>query len=275
MERLKRTWSLAQTSWSVLRQDRELLILPIISFIATLIAMASFLVPLVAAGPLTESGQMGAPEYAILFAMYLVLSFITVYFQTALVCAAHERLSGGDPTLGSALAGANKHLPQILAWSALTATVSMILRVIEERAGFVGRLIAGLIGFAWTTATFLVVPTYVVENVGPIAAVKRSGALLKQTWGENLASQVGFGLLGFVAALPGIALIALGIAVGGPALVAAIVVGALWLGAVAVTLTAMNAIFQTALFHHAAGQPLATSGAGFDQTTLQSAFRRK
>ena len=274
MERIRRTWSLAKTSWAVLRQDRELLVLPIISFVASLIAAATFLVPIFASGSL-DSGQMGAPEYAILLAMYFVLSFITIYFQTALVCAAHERLSGGDPTLSSALGGANKHLPQILAWSALTATVSLILRAIEERAGFVGRIIAGIIGFAWTTATFLVVPTYVVENVGPVTAVKRSGALLKQTWGENLASQVGFGLLGFLAAIPGVALIAVGFTIGGPALVAGLLIGALWIAAVAVTLTAMTAIFQTALFHHAVGQPLAVGGAGFDQPTLQAAFRRK
>lgn len=275
MGRIARTWSLAKTSWGILNQDRELLILPVVSFGATLVAIATFLVPLFLVSNVTETGEPGALEYVVGFVLYLVLSFITIYFQTALVSAAHERLSGGDPTLKSAIKGANRHLPQILAWSLLTATVSLILRAIEERAGFVGRIIAGIIGIAWTLATFLVVPTYVIEDLGPIDAVKRSGALLKQTWGENIASQVGFGLLGFIAAIPGIAVIALGAAAGGPVLAIAIVLAVVWFGLVSVVLTAMNAIFQTALFHHAAGQPIAVTSGGFNQDQLSAAFKPK
>lgn len=275
MGRLARTWSLAKTSWGILNQDRELLVLPVISFLATLVAIATFLVPLFLVSDVTDTGEAGPVEYIVTFALYMVLSFITIYFQTALVSAAHERLSGGDPTVGSALAGANRHLPQILAWSALTATVSLILRAIEERAGFVGRIITSLIGVAWTLATFLVVPTYVIENVGPIDAVKRSGSLLKQTWGENIASQVGFGLLGFIAAIPGIAVAALGIAAGGPVAIVAITLAVVWFGLVAVVLSALNAIFQTALFHHAAGQPIAVTAGGFNQAELSAAFAHK
>ena len=46
-----------------------------------------------------------------------------------------------------------------------------------------------------------------LEDLGPDHALKRSGTLFKQTWGENIVAQLGFGLLGFVALLPGLLLI--------------------------------------------------------------------
>ena len=90
--------------------------------------------------------------------MYLILSFITVFFNAALISGANERMQGGDPSLGSALSGALRHLGPIAAWSVVAAVVSTILRAIEERSGLLGRLVIGLVGLAWTLVTFLVLP---------------------------------------------------------------------------------------------------------------------
>src|SRR5207248_1452658 len=103
-------------------------------------------------------------------------------------------------------------LPQIIVYAVIAATVGMILRWISERAGIVGAIVAGVIGFAWNIATFLVVPVLAVENVGPIEAIKRSGGLLRRTWGEQIVGNVGiglvFGLLGLVVIVIGVALVA-------------------------------------------------------------------
>ena len=96
----------------------------------------------------------------------------------------------------------------------------------------------------------------------------RSSALFRLTWGENIAARVGFGLLGFVAVLPGIAIIALGAAVFWPL----IAIGVLEIIMVVVVLSALNAVFQTALYLYA------TSGEvpdGFEQTALPGAFGSK
>lgn len=53
----------------------------------------------------------------------------------------------------------------------------MILRSLEERAGFLGRIVIGLIGMAWSLITFLVLPILVLEGVGVGTAIKRSGEL--------------------------------------------------------------------------------------------------
>ncbi len=153
---------------------------------------ATFLIPLLATGGLDTAKSMSTTSYAVLFVMYLVLAYVTIFFNAALVSAAHERLTGGDPTLRSALAGAAARAGKILPWAIVSATVSVILRSLEDRAGAVGRIVLALAGAAWAVITFLVLPIIVIEGLGVGDAIKKSGALFKQTWGENLAAQAGF-----------------------------------------------------------------------------------
>ena len=86
----------------------------------------------------------------------------------------------------------------------------MVLRAISERAGFVGKIVVGLLGFAWNVATYLVVPVLAVENVGPIEAVKRSASYLRKTWGEQIVGNLGmgsvFGLMTFATIAVGVLL---------------------------------------------------------------------
>ena len=96
-----------------------------ISGIASIIAAATFIIPLLGTTDLDE-GTMSATGYVVLFAMYVVLAYITIFFNAALVSAAHERLGGGDPTIGSALRGAASRAGKILPWAIISATVSMI-----------------------------------------------------------------------------------------------------------------------------------------------------
>ena len=268
MGRIRNTMNLAKQSWEVLKADKELLALPIMSFIASAIVAASFVVPMFFIGE--EPGAIG---YVVMFLMYVALAFVTIYFNTALVSAADERLQGGDPTIATALAGANRLIGRIFPWAVISATVSIVLRAVEQRGGALGRIAAGFAGLAWTLVTFLVIPIFVVEGLTVGNAIKRSAELFKRTWGENMAAQFGFGILGFLLAIPAILIIALGVAAGsGIALGIAILVGVLWIVAVSVVLAALNAIFQTALFHYASdGRSLGPFGHG----ALATAFRRK
>jgi hypothetical protein len=269
MARIRNSIELAKSSWKVIQADRELLILPVISGIVSVIVGATFLIPLVAVGGF--GGDTGS--YVVLFVMYVALAYVTIFFNAALVSAANERLNGGDPTLSSALAGARARAGKILPWAIVSATVSIILRAIEERAGALGRIVAGLAGVAWAVVTFLVLPVIVIEGIGVTDAIRRSGEMFRRTWGENLAAQVGFALLGFVAALPGIALIIGSAFVGGGVLVAGILVGVLWMIGVAVVLSAMSIVFQTALYHFAVDGSVPSGY--FSTETMATAFAPK
>jgi len=270
MRRINNTITLARASWEVLKADRELVLLPVISALASLVVALTFIIPVVATGSFSGGNAKGGPvTYILLFVMYVALAYVTIFFNAALVHAANERLDGGDPTLRSALNGAAARAGRILPWAIVSATVSLILQAIEERAGTLGRIVTGLAGLAWSLVTYLVLPILVIEDVGVGDAIRRSSQLFKRTWGENVAAQMGFGLLGFLLILPGLLLAALGIAGGGATAVAGIAVAVLWGITVAVVLAALSGIFQTALYRYARD---GSSGGGFDNSALRGAF---
>ncbi|HUV11104.1 MAG TPA: DUF6159 family protein [Acidimicrobiia bacterium] len=251
MQRIRNSWELGKISWSVLRSDKTLAAFPVFAAIGALVVFGVFGGLTALTGVNTTGGKEGleAIGYVFIVVGYVALAFVTTYFQAGLVSGANEVLDGRNATIRTSLDAANSKLHRILPWAILSATVSIIISAIEERAGFVGQIISSILGAAWAVVTFLTIPVIMLEDLGPWNALKRSGTLLKQTWGENLAAQFGFGILGFVAVLPAIALIAGGIATG--SLVVAIVlgtIGVVWLIAVSVVISAMSGIYRTALY---------------------------
>lgn len=273
MGRISNTIALAKVSWKVLRKDRELLLLPVLSFLASILVLTLLWLPTLSAidtsGLADEGGDPGAVLIVVGVISALAMSIISVFFNGALVAGAHERLSGGDPTVRSALGRALSRLSGLLPWAIITGTVGLILQAVRERAGWMGRFVVNMVGMAWQTATFLVVPAIVIDDHGAVSGLKASAALLKRTWGENIAARVGFGLLGLVAVIPAVIVLFATGALGGAALVVGILLAVPYLALVVVVLTALNAVFQTALYLYA------TTGsvpAGFDDSNLQDSF---
>ena len=257
MSRWQRSKELATASWAVLREDKELLVLPLISGITCLALGGMFLLPVLfttrttatSTGSETSISPVG---YVLLFLMYVVLAYVTVFFKVALLCGADERMRGEDPTLASSLSAAADHAGKILPWAVLSATVSMLLRAVEERAGFLGRIAIAIVGVAWAAITFLVLPVLVFEGVGVVEAIRRSGEMLKRTWGENLIVNGGIGLVALVAALPAVLVAGLGIVSGSTGLLVLTLAASIgWIIVVACWSSAMTAVFQLALYRYA------------------------
>src|ERR1700675_4350740 len=190
-DRLSRSWNLVKASAAVLKQDKELLLFPLISLVALVVGMACFALPVIGLGALDGLSQgadkrVSAGLHVVGFLFYFSQYFVIFFFNAALVGAAMMRLDGGDPTFGDGMRIATSKLGAIAGYAFIAATVGMILRAIQERVGFIGKIIVGLLGVGWTIATYLVVPVLVARDVGPIDAVKESAMLLKKTWGENV-----------------------------------------------------------------------------------------
>ena len=254
MRKITRTWSLMSACWQVLKQDKGLLLFPLISGICCLLLLASFAIPLYTTGSWVPPKADAATNqrvvyYSILFLFYFSNYFVVVFFNAAIVACAAIRMGGGNPTVGDGFRAAASRLPVIVGWALVSATVGLILRLIEDRSDKVGRFVAGLLGTAWTVASFLVVPILVMENKNPITALRDSTVLLKKTWGEQLTSNFSFGMIFFLLSIPGIALIFLGI-FAGSATVLIICAGlaVAYLIVLGLIQSALHSIFQAALY---------------------------
>ena len=275
MDRIRRSWALAKASYGVLRADRELVIFPLISFTALVVVLIAYALPLALVGINLDRGELTPVGYVLTGLFYVAAYTVTFFFQTALVAAALIRLNGGDPTVSDGIRAASSRLPAIIGYALIAATVGMILRWISERAGVLGAIVAGIVGFAWSVATFLVVPVLVVEGVGPIEAVKRSGAMLRKTWGEQLVGGFGiglvFGLIMIAVAIVGGTLIVGLAAISTSLMMVGIVLLILAIGVVALVSAALSGIYTAAVYRYAT-----TGQAGeFGTDALAGAFRQK
>jgi hypothetical protein len=255
--RLSNGWQLALNSFAVLKANRQLIIFPILSAIAMLLVISSFVIAMFAsAGWDTEllKEQSAVANYTILFLYYLVNYFIVVFFNTALVHCTHLYFNGEEPTVSKGLRFALTRIGAIFSWAIFAATVGTILRAIQDKVGALGKIITGLIGIAWSVATFFVVPIIAYENLGPIAAFKRSTSLMKQKWGESIGASFSFGIIQFLAilllAVPSFVLAWLVHPIAGAALFA------IGLFAIIVLFSAAKVIFVSAVYHDINGDPV-------------------
>lgn len=198
-QRLSNSWELLKASATVLAQDKELMIFPIVSGILSFIVTVTFAVPMFLTGMLeyffSEAPGANLIGGVVLLLFYMVNYFVIIFSNSALVGAAMIRLQGGDPTVGDGFRAAWGHVGSIFGYAAIAATVGFILRMISERNSRLGRIVVSLVGMMWNVATYLVVPVLVMEGVGPIEAIKRSVELLKRTWGEQIVGNIGMGAI--------------------------------------------------------------------------------
>jgi hypothetical protein len=295
MGTFRRSFGLVKSSWLVLREDKELMWLPVISGIATICMAAPFLLGAAglfvadggttsstASGTTTQSvGPAGIAGIALLLVAYFVAAYVAIFFQAALVLAANERMTGGDPTVGSALSAAWENKGRIAGWAAISASVSIFLQALEQRAGIVGRIVVGLVGMAWALVTMLVLPVLVIEQVGVKEAFSRSAEAFKRTWGENVVGNGGIGLVSFLAFLVVLLLaapfLAIGFAAGGGAaggtmIAVGAVIAVVGLILVTVFSAALSGVFRTALYRYAM---LGEEFGGFTHEQIADAFRPK
>jgi hypothetical protein len=278
MERISYTFDMMRSSWEVLKAEKQLMLFPLISGICCLLVLASFALPLWAIG-IPNSAQLQQRPllyYGLLFLFYFLTYFIVIFFNSAVIACAILRMRGGEPTLSTGINAALARLPQIVGWALVAATVGLILRALEnvtrKRGNWVGQIVAGLFGMAWSVVTFLVVPILVVEKKGPFEALKESVALLKKTWGEQLVGGFSFGLVFMLLGLGGIVPLLLGVYIMHTAMlmgVLLIAVGAIYLIGLSVVQSTLQTIFQAAVYLYARDN---RAPKGFDESNLSSAM---
>ena len=265
--RVSNTFKMMKSCLDVLKKDRELILFPVFAAIS----VALFVLILSSGGYLDNlDPEQGGSPVPLLFLLFGA-NFLIVFFNSALVSAALERLRGGDPNVKSGLSHAVKHIHHIFFWSIIVTLVAIIIAIIrgDRRENSIFRQIfASLIQAGWAMMTFFVVPIIVSENIGPINAIKRSTSLFKQTWGDQVVANFGFGIFQLFGIL-------FGVVVGWFFGLLSPVLGAIFGGSIAVMSVAiiytLEGIYKAALYEFALGEkPLE-----FQQEDLRTAYQRK
>lgn len=257
--RLSNGWNIALNSFAVLKENRQLILFPILSGISMVLVISSFVVVLFAAAGwdvevVRDRNTGSVLNYVFVFLYYLVNYFIIVFFNTALVHCTHLYFQGEEVTIRKGLQFSLSRIGVIFSWAVFAATVGTILRALQENLGAVGKIITGLIGIVWSVTTFFVVPVIAYEKLGPIDAFKRSATMMKEKWGESLGATFSFGIIQFIG------IIAMALFCGILAMLIHPLVGiilfVLGVFAILVVMSAAKTIFISAVYHNINGDPV-------------------
>jgi len=249
-ERISRSIELVKVSWGILMEDKKLLAFPVMSGIVTLLVIATFILPLIFTNGMLETNTIAG--IVLLFLFYVVSYFVVIFFNVGLISCVNARLHGQSMSVGEGLSAAARHVGSILVWAIIAATVGLILRLIEERVGFLGQIAAGLVGGIWTLVTMFVVPVLVFEEKGVFEAMKESLGLFKKTWGESVVGSLSIGLVFFAIGIVAFVLVFATLFLGNPIIFLA--AGALYIiliAILAILASAMQGIFVVALYTYA------------------------
>lgn len=260
-DRLGRGWTLTKTSFKIIREEKQLLILPVISGITLALVVISFLagfLGIVLWGSLFSN--MDATVAVVLLAVlgflfYVVTYFVGIYFNAALIHCATIKLQGGKPTLGDGFKAANQSIGKLFAWAVVAATVGMIIQAIQSRGGIIGKIVGTIAGIAWSIAIYFAVPVILYERLSPFKAVHRSVEIMRKTWGEALGGTFGmgiiFGLLALAGLIPLLAGFMLWMVIGIYGVLVFVMITIVYWMALAIFYSAAEGVLLAALYRYA------------------------
>jgi hypothetical protein len=278
------SYKLVQESWNILKKDTGIAWFPVLSAIASIVAMiilsiAFFVIGLdgsistltYTAGDTQYIRQWG---YVTLFIYYLVMFFITNYFLAGLYTVVHGRFNGQDLSLRDGLANAQANFEKIFAWSLISATVGLVLQFISDRSALAGKIIASVFGAVWSILTYFSLPSLVIGKKTIKESFKESASLIRKTWGEAIIINFGMGLF-FMLIFFGVVAFCIGLVVLVPHVVMFISVAILFIVfmvALAIISSTLQAIFKLALYEYASTGKVPE---GFSPELIEGAVRRK
>ena len=218
-DKLRTSWQLFGHSLRVIQKNPKLFLFPVVSTLCGVAIFLFFFAPILAvmfagvwsgaaAATHADWREIGARYNLAMYlygvALYLTSMFVATFMNVAFYNEIIRALAGEPVSLGHGLRFAGGRVRAILLWSLLAGTVGLIIRAIEERLGWIGKLVMAAIGTAWSVAAVFAIPVIIRRTDGnPLAVLRDSVATLKRTWGESLVGFVGiqFGGLALVAAM--------------------------------------------------------------------------
>jgi hypothetical protein len=236
-------------SIGVLRNNRRLLVFPLLSGAALVLVSGGVAVPVV-----IEAWAKSSPSTVDVISLgvgYLLLGFVLTFCNAALICAVDDVLRGEPVRVGASCRRAVRYWRGLLAWSLLSTTVLLLIRQLE-RIPVVGWVMNELFSAGWAAATYLALPAMMVDGLGAVEGTRRSARMLRQTFSRQVYGSLWIALplvlsvvIGFVAFMLGVESNSMGLAIAGASVAALLLVGALLVGAT------LSGILRTVLYRDA------------------------
>lgn len=230
----------------------------------------------------TDTSQFPLAALPFLILLYIVQTWVFVYFNAACYLAADAALNGKKMSIRRSLVLAWKARASLAKWSFFTGIIGAGLRYLEDKLNIFGKVIVGSIGATISVASIFAVPVLVNKNSGPIDTLRQSASLLKKSWGENVVFVVGIGLYSLFALIiflfiPNILAVYLILVYFSQPWVLAtsvsiMVVSVLVTISVLFYLTALETIFKAALYRYAESSDYVGP---YDHDLIASAFTAK
>ncbi|SEA00673.1 hypothetical protein SAMN05192529_1066 [Arachidicoccus rhizosphaerae] len=199
MDKVRNGWKICELSLEVLRSNKKLIIFPMISCIALFIIISSFVFGF---GYFNNwhFEQLNDPDhyikrYSFTFLIYLISYTVVIFFNIALMHCVRLYFEDKEVSLSIGIKYSVSRLGYILSWALFASTVGLILKIIQDNVGKLGKILVGFLGIAWGVSTFFVVPILAYENKTPWNALKESISMMKKLWGESLTAGFSFGIL--------------------------------------------------------------------------------
>lgn len=183
------SWYFFKASLKFFRHNLDLLWFPILSLIATLSVFALEIFGLIfeythifSSKEASLNMQMLGFDIAWLIIFYLIISFLVIFFNAALLSTVIARLKGESGLKRNGFKMAAKRWRTILAWSLISATVGAIINALESTHDLIADIIALILQGSWAIGTYFALPILVTQGIGPISALKQSFSLFKGAW---------------------------------------------------------------------------------------------
>jgi hypothetical protein len=253
-----RGWEMSKLSMSVVKKDPELMVYMILAGLMSLACLVGMSIPqfLEMEWAVNPDGSFTSSYLMFSFVGYMLLSIVVVFWNCAIIANANIRLTGGDPSFSDGISAAVKRLPIIVLWGVIAGTVGLLLKALEGAARSSdndgARALAVIVhfigGLAWWVMTFFMLPHLILEGQPVGQSLKSSKDMFFRTWGENITSGLGIGLVGLLMGIPLVLLtIALTVAIGP----AGLLVGAILLGLLVAWVNAAEQVAVVALYRYA------------------------
>lgn len=276
---------LTKAAWRTLKLDKELLVASLMSVLTSIVLFAAFIAAFIFVifpnyPEAEESSSLAADlVYYGVVAVYLFVTYVAAnYFSGAIAHAALQRFRGNNPTLKGSLQAASQKFGPLVAFSALQATVGLVLNILSDRLPFAGKIATWLAGAAWGIATMFAIPL-IMDNkeTRPLRAVRASAKTFTNIWGESIFIGIGLGILEVVVTVFMVFILvgAIGLSIAFSTWIFGLVGAALFvlgLVLIGIVLSTLRTIVMTAAYYYASTQQLP---AGFDDELIRSMFRPK